>query len=217
MDTKVFLIRHGVTDWHREGKLLGRRDIPLNADGIAQAQRAADGLVGIALAEVISSPLQRALHTAQIVARQFGIEVARDHRLIDFEVGHWSGMRLDDIAVTAAYREFLANPLSTHIPGGENLEQVRKRAVDAIEQALEDNPPGADIAAVTHSGVIRVLLAHYLGAPPATYHRLQVSSASISVLAFSDDQLPRVLTCNWSADRLAHLGRQGDRQTTRRS
>ena len=198
MDTKVFLIRHGVTDWHHEGKLLGRRDIPLSEEGLEQARRTAGALAGLQIAEVLTSPLQRALQTATLIGQEFNIQIARDHRLTDFEVGHWAGMPLEEIAASPQYQEFLSNPLSTHIPEGENLEQVRQRAVAAIEQALEDNPSGDGIAVITHSGVIRVLLAHYMGAPPATYHRIRVSPGSISVLSFSHEHLPRVLACNWS-------------------
>ena len=210
MHTNVFLIRHGVTDWHHEGKLLGRRDIPLSEEGLAQAARAARALAGLVISEVLSSPLQRALQTADIIGQSFGIHVARDHRLIDFEVGRWAGMPLEEIAASPAYQEFLANPMSTHIPEGENLEQVRRRAVAAIEQALEDNASGDAIAVITHSGVIRVLLSHYMGAPPATYHRIRVSPGSISALSFSHDRPPRVLACNWSVDLIAQLtGRSG--------
>ena len=66
-----------------------------------------------------------------------------------------------------------------------------------LEQALADSPSGESIAVVTHAGIIRVLLAHYLGSPPANYHRIRVSPGSVSVLSFADDRdLPRVLATN---------------------
>jgi phosphoserine phosphatase len=198
LDTKVFLIRHGVTDWHRDGKLLGQRDIPLNEEGRAQAERAAAGLDGIAIAEVLSSPLLRALQTAEAIGERARIEVARDPRLTDFRVGKWEGRTYGDIAATEEYQRYLADPLTERIPGGESLQEVQQRATAAIEQALADNPSGDAIAVVTHAGVIRILLAHYLGSAPANYHRIRVSPGAISVLAFADDrELPRVLAINW--------------------
>jgi broad specificity phosphatase PhoE len=198
VETKVFLVRHGVTDWHREKKLLGQRDVPLNALGINQAQSAAQALAGVPVGEVLSSPLVRAVQTAEVIAGQFGIEVARDPRLTDLRVGKWEGMTYDDISASAEYRRYLADPVSEAIPGGENLLQVRERAVGAVEQALEDAPHGESVVIVTHAGVLRVLLAHYLGSHPANYHRLRVVPGSISVLSFADDrELPRVLAVNW--------------------
>jgi broad specificity phosphatase PhoE len=198
LDTKVFLIRHGVTDWHRDGKLLGQRDIPLNDDGRAQAERAAEGLDGIPIAEVISSPLLRALQSAEAIGERVGIEVARDPRLTDLRVGKWEGRPYDDIAATEEYQSYLADPLTQRIPGGESLGEVQRRATAAIEQALADNPSGDAIAVVTHAGVIRILLAHYLGSAAGNYHRIRVSPGSISVLSFADDrELPRVLAVNW--------------------
>ncbi len=203
METTVFLIRHGVTDWHRDQRVLGQRDVALNATGINQAQAAARALAAVQIGEVLSSPLVRAVQTAEIIAGQFGIEVARDPRLTDFRVGKWEGMGYDDVTRSPEYQRFLADPLSDGIPGGEGLKQIRERSVAAIEQALEDAPQGESVAIVTHAGIVRVLLAHYLGSHPANYHRIRVAPGSICVLSFADDrQLPRVLAVNW----LASLG-----------
>lgn len=207
METRIFLIRHGVTDWHGQKRVMGQRDVPLNAEGINQASAAAQALAGTQLAEVLSSPLLRAMQTADIIAGQFGIEVARDPRLLDFRVGKWEGMSYAEVAASPDYQRFLADPLSTAIPGGEDLRQIRERAVGAVEQALADAPAGESVAIVTHAGVLRVLLAHYLGSPPANYHRLRVAPGSISVLSFaSDRELPRVLAVNWRTALAAAVG-----------
>jgi broad specificity phosphatase PhoE len=196
--TTVFLVRHGVTDWHREKKVLGHRDLPMNADGAAQAETAAAALAPLAIVDVISSPLIRASQSAEIIAKRFGMEVARDPRLTDFRVGKWEGMAYDEIERSPEYQRFLADPMSERIPGGENLADVKRRAVAAVEQALEDSPPGDGIVMVTHAGVIRVLLSHYAGSNPANYHRIRVSPGSVSVLSFADDkELPRILGTNW--------------------
>lgn len=200
LETRVFLIRHGITDWHREGRVLGQRDIALNDEGLEQARAAAAALADAPLVEVISSPLVRALQTAELIGQQFGIEVARDPRLIDLRVGKWEGMTYEEVAAHSEYKEFIKDPLSERIPGAESLSDVKTRAVAAIEQAIEDNPSGDAIAVVTHAGIIRVLLTHYLGSPPANYHRIRVAPGSVSVLSFADDrELPRVVAVNWVA------------------
>lgn len=197
MQTRVFLIRHGVTAWNDEGKVLGQQDVPLSPAGIAQAQAAAAALAGIAISDVITSPLQRAIQSAEIIGQSCGIEVARDPRLIDFGLGQWTGHRYRDLEGNPDYQAFLADPLAERIPGGESLAEVRDRVVDAIEQALQDSPTGDALAMITHAGVIRVLLSHYLGSHLGNYHRIRVNPGSISVLSFaSASELPRVLAVN---------------------
>lgn len=197
-ETRVFLVRHGVTEWHKERKVLGQRDVGLNADGINQAQQLAAALGEIAIGEVLSSPMLRAVQTAEIIAGRHKIDVARDPRLADFRVGKWEGMSYDDVAASPEYQKFLADPMSERIPGGEDLKQIRERAIGAIEQAIEDAPAGEEVAVVTHAGIVRVILTHYLGSNPANYHRIRVAPGSISVLSFADDrELPRVIAVNW--------------------
>lgn len=186
--------------------MLGRRDLPLSDQGVAQARAAADLLDGLALGDLLASPLQRALQTAEIIAERFDIDVARDPRLTDFDVGKWAGMTYQEVAASPEYQRYLADSKTSGIPGGEGLEDIRHRAVSALEQALGDSPAGEAIGLVTHAGVIRVLLAHYLGAPPANYHRIRVLPGSVSVLSFADDrELPRVLAINCAGSLAAVL------------
>jgi phosphoserine phosphatase len=198
LQTRVFLIRHGVTPWHAQGRVHGQgSDVPLSPDGIEQAEAAAALLAGVKLGEMLSSPLQHAVQTAEIIGRQVGIAVGRDPRLTDFGLGPWTGKSYAEIAASDEYRQFLHNPEAIKVPGGESLEIVERRAVAAVEQALSDSPTGDAVALVTHAGVIRVLLAHYMGSSPSNYHRIRVSPGSLSILSFADDrELPRVLAVN---------------------
>ncbi len=173
----------------------------MSADGEAQFARLLRAVADISLAEVLSSPLQRALQAAQMLGQHVGIDVARDHRLKDFDLGSWEGMAAHEAVASAEYEPFLSSHLGVTMPGGESFQDVKKRAVAAIEQAIEDNPSGATIAAVTHARVIRVLLTHYMAAPPATFHRLRIFPATASVLSFvPDSHLPRVVALNWAGE-----------------
>lgn len=208
MDTKVFLIRHGDTDWHEQGKLLGRRDRPLSDRGRAQSERMLAALGGVDIREVIASPLQRAVHTAELIGKRYQMDIARDSRLMDMHLGSWEGKTRAELADAPEYQQFLRDPHTAPIPGGENLEQVRRRAVAGIRQVLEDSAAGDSVAVVTHSAIIRALLIHYMSAPPATFHRLRISAGSASVLAFSHDDVPRILAVNWCPG-LADVGQTG--------
>ncbi len=197
MGTTVFLVRHGVTAWHHERRVLGQNDVPLSPEGLAQANTTAELLANQPVVDVICSPLQRSLRSAECIAKKHSIQPARDIRLTDFQVGPWEGKTHEEVAQDPLYQRFIADPLSEKIPGGETLRQVLDRGRKAMDQALSGAADNDALVVVTHAGIIRVLLTHYLGSPPANYHLLRVNPGSISVLHFSDpNTLPRVLAVN---------------------
>ena len=197
METTIFLVRHGETDWQREGRILGTRDIGLNADGINQSQSLVRALEGVEVTEVVSSPLRRAAQTAEIIAGGFDLEIARDPRLADVRVGKWEGVYYKDLLADPDYQRFAIDPLAERTPGGEHVAEVRDRAVASITQALGDNPGADNVVVVTHANVIRVLCAHFTGTTLANFHRFRVSAGSISIFRFySDRELPRILVLN---------------------
>ncbi len=203
MYTTLFLVRNADTDFTRDGRLAGRRDIGLSKAGRAQAEQLRDRLVALdhEIVEILASPLPRAVETAEIIAAPFGHGVVRDPRLTDFDAGRWEGQAHHDIAASAEYQRFLIDPVGESIPGGEKIADVRDRVVASVSQALADNELGASILMVSHAGPLRVLLAHYLGMNLIHYHRLRLSPASMSILRFeSEHGVPRILTINCTAD-----------------
>ena len=203
MYTTLFLVRNADTDFTRDGRVAGRRDIGLSRAGRTQAEHLRDHLAASKheIVEILASPLPRAVETAEILAAPMGHGVVRDPRLIDFDAGRWEGQSHQDIGASAEYQRFLVNPVDESIPGGEKISDVRDRVVASISQALADNELGASILVVSHAGPLRVLLAHYLGMNLVHYHRLRLSPASLSVLRFeSESGVPRILTINCNAD-----------------
>jgi broad specificity phosphatase PhoE len=197
MHTTLFLARNADTDFSRDRRVAGRRDIGLSLAGREQAAALRDRLRTVELTEILSSPLPRAVDTAETVAQAMSLGVVRDPRLVDFAAGQWEGRSHAEIAATEEWRRFMASPAETAIPGGERLIEVRDRMVASVSQALQDNELGASILIVSHAGPLRVLLAHYLGMELAHYHRLRLSPASLTVLRFeSETEGPRVLTVN---------------------
>jgi len=203
MYTTLFLVRNADTDFTRDGRVAGRRDIGLSAAGRAQAANIRDRLVAAKpeIVEILASPLPRAVETAEIIAAPLGHGVVRDPRLIDFDAGRWEAQSHKDIGASPEYQRFIADPIAEQIPGGEKIGDVRDRIVSSVSQALADNELGANILIVSHAGPLRVLLAHYLGMNLVHYHRLRLSPASVSVLRFeSEHGVPRILTINCTAD-----------------
>jgi broad specificity phosphatase PhoE len=205
MHTDLYLVRNAATEWSRERRVAGRRDLGLSAEGQGQAAELGERLSKIDIAEVLCSPVLRAVETAERIARPHGVEVARDPRLTDLGAGRWEGMKYDEILASEEYKRFLANPLSESIPGGERLTDARDRLTASVNQALVDNELGANVVMVSHASPLRLLLASYLGMDLANYHRLRLSPASISVLRFDSEQgVPRLLAVNCTGN-LEHV------------
>lgn len=196
---KLLLVRHAVTDWHGQNRNLGQNDIPLNEEGVRQAEAVAAALAQQSIAAIACSPLRRAAHTAEIAARpHHHLEVAVDERLTDFRIGVWEGKSHDELAARDDYRRFVADPTSVEIPGGESLEGLRARALAAVEERRRTLGGEGAIAIVSHADVVRVLLAHYLGMSVGHFARFRISVASITTIAFPPERPPVVLLVNWT-------------------
>ena len=198
---RLLLIRHGETTFNVEQRLPGHLpDVPLTDEGRRQAHRAAVALSAIPLSAVISSPLERARDTAEIIARGWGLPVLLDDRLKDTDSGRWSGQKIDELAKSdPEWRAFVAHP--TEPPPGvgvESLAVVMERSVAAVEDVIRHAELGAVIALVAHADVIKLVVGHYVGIHPDCAHRLHVDNASITALEFAGDRPPLVLALNWT-------------------
>jgi probable phosphoglycerate mutase len=195
MEAKLILIRHAVTDWHGQKRVLGQYDVSLNDEGRRQADALSQALGGLPLEAIVSSPLARAIQTAEPLARRVSREAGTDPRLTDLRVGEWEGMTFEDLQKRDDYLAFQKDPLGVRIPGGETLEEARLRAVAAVEEAAQGLDGGL-LAVVTHSDIVRFLTCHYLGVPLSIYLRLQASVASVTALSVSPGKA-KLLTANW--------------------
>ncbi len=180
--TQIVLVRHGQTAWNKIERFRGRADIPLDDTGLAQAKA-----TGRRVAEefrpagVYSSPLQRALSTAQAVAEPLGQEVRIVERLVDMDFGQWQGLSPLEVKERwpEAARAWLKSPDTISFPGGESLEIVRGRATSALHQLIRRHE-GQTIAVVAHTVVNRVLLCHVLGIGVADYWRIGQDTCAIN-------------------------------------
>jgi probable phosphoglycerate mutase len=182
--TRFFLVRHGETEWNRLRKIQGISDIPLNDTGRSQAAALGDILSKHRFDLIVSSPLSRALETAQIVARKLGMPaplVIQD--LVERNYGEAegsSGLELDTLY-----------PPGTEIPGREDRADVTKRVVRTLHD-LAIRHPEADILAVAHGAVIRCVVDY---AAPGEYsgpitncsvHSFSHVAGSLELVAFDD-------------------------------
>jgi probable phosphoglycerate mutase len=182
--TRIVLVRHGETEWNREERFRGRIDVDLNETGRAQAEACARAIAARwAPSAVYSSPLSRAVHTAEPIARRCGLAVQRLEGLTDIDYGEWHGLTPEDARarwpdLTEAW---LRTPGRVAPPGGESLGVVQARALAAVEQLARTHADDT-VVAVAHTVVNRVLLLAAVGADLDAFLRLGQATGAINVL-----------------------------------
>jgi broad specificity phosphatase PhoE len=153
--TTLILVRHGETDWNRDGIWQGHGDPPLNDLGRRQATELAERLADVEIDALFSSDLRRAYETAEIVGAAKGLEITAEPDLREMDVGSWSGLTSEEIA--------------TRFPGmahhdGEESGAFDARAVGVLTRIAVASE-GGHVLVVTHGGVIRALDRHLSGEP----------------------------------------------------
>jgi broad specificity phosphatase PhoE len=148
-------LRHGATDWNRQGRFQGRTDVPLNDDGIAQAHAAALRLQTAPPDRIVSSPLVRAVKTAEIAATAFARPVAIDDGIIECDFGSLEGQSIRDAmqqhGITA-----MADLVSILPADGEAWAKVTERSLRCVSRWL-DRHPDAEILFVCHDAVMQAM------------------------------------------------------------
>jgi broad specificity phosphatase PhoE len=191
--TTILLARHGETDWNREGRFQGHADPPLNETGRAQAAELAAELEGVELAAVYSSPLRRAIETAEVVAAEHGLEPLAVDALREVDVGSWQG--LTRVEIEARFPEQFARWLDYDQgwEDGESYEGMGRRAV-AVLLELAAAHEGERILAVTHGGPIRAAFAFADGTSHAEARRLgpRISNVFLAEFAVEGGALRRL-------------------------
>jgi broad specificity phosphatase PhoE len=194
----LILVRHGVTDWNERGRLMGRSDVELNARGAAQAQAAADAVRSVAVRSIFASPQRRAQQTAEFIAGPHQLVVRTEAALAEVWLGRWQGLTWNDARNDPDVARYLADPMYQS-DALEPAAAVHERVVgfvEALRSAADET-----VVVVSHGDPLRILLAHYLEMPLASYRRLEVAPGSVSLLRFGPDASVRAVLLNWRPQR----------------
>ncbi len=178
--SQLLLVRHGQTDANVAGLLLGRTDPPLNDSGRAQAEAAAERVASFAPERVLTSPLLRAVETAEIVAARCGLTVDAEDRLIEIDYGEYDGLPFAALPTDLVRRWRTEADFAP--PGGESLASVGVRmAALGVELlgALANGP----VVAVSHVSPIKAAVCWALGLPDLASWRMRLDNASVTRLA----------------------------------
>jgi len=168
--TEVLLARHGETDWNRESRFQGHADPPLNDLGRRQASELADALGHEELAAVYSSPLRRALETAEVVAARHELTAIPVEGLREVDVGSWQGLTRDEVEHRFPEQFDRWLEYGQGWDDGESYEQMGLRVLAALQE-LAARHDGGRIVALTHGGPIRAALAQAAGITHAEARR----------------------------------------------
>lgn len=182
-DPRVWLVRHGETEWARLGRHTGRTDIPLTEQGRDQARALGRRLGGRPFGLVLSSPLSRAAETARLVGHG---DAALDPDLMEWDYGTLEGRTTAEIRADIPGWTIWRGPW----PGGETIDQVGRRA-DRIIGRIHDADTQGGTLVFAHGHLLRILAARWLGLPPGSGGLFELGTATLSILG-SEREAPTI-------------------------
>ena len=184
---RIILVRHGETQWNKEGRYQGQVDTELSERGLAQGAELAQALAKVKIDRFYASHLQRARITAQLCADKHGQKVQVDERLQEIAHGKWEGLLAQDVQKT--YPEMLKawqeRPAEVLMPEGENLEQLAKRTMLALEDIAQANIDKTVLVAA-HDAVNKVAVCKIMQADLNCFWQVKQDNTCINVIEYEN-------------------------------
>ena len=184
----LLLIRHGENDYVKTGKMAGRiPGVHLNERGQKQAQALSEALKDVPLKAIYSSPLERALETADPIAKARNLKIIQETDLMDADVGKWQGKSLKVLRLMKVWKIVQIAPSRFRFPEGESFPEAQTRYVNVLERIVRThNKPKDIIAVVFHADPIKLAVSHFLGLPLDHFQRLSCDTGSLTALYISE-------------------------------
>jgi len=187
---EILLLRHGETDWNRQGRCQGASDLDLNSSGLSQAEEVGRILRQEPLAGIYSSPMKRAVQTAEIISRHHSdLSILIDHDLRELDHGLLEGLTFDEIksqypAFIGRWREAAAE---LKVPGGESLGEVDRRSWNAVQRVAERHAAGTALV-VTHNFPILATLCRITATPLDRYRAFHTVPCALARIRHTKEQ-----------------------------
>lgn len=182
--TRIILVRHGETEWNRVERFRGSADIPLNENGLKQAELLARRIAAEwKPVAVYTSPLSRAIKTGEIVARLFQLSVQVHPGLSDVNYGDWQGLTPAEVKSRwpELYERWRTCPENLYFPGGESLDERQQIGVAAIKEIAETHP-GEIVVCVGHTVINRLIILGLLGLDKSYFWRIKQDNCALNVI-----------------------------------
>ncbi len=185
--TKIYLIRHGESEWNFLGKVQGQKNTKLTDLGKSQAKAMGKRLKIENIDIIYSSDLERALNTAEIIGSQINKPVIVSKSIREINFGIWEGLTKKELREKHEDKHdiWLKSPNELELEGAENLNTLKDRAMKWINNIIKENP-GKNIAIVSHSATLKVLLLGILGIPLSHYKNITISNVSLNIIEYRD-------------------------------
>jgi len=187
----LYLIRHGETDWNRQGKIQGHIDIPLNKTGIEQAGELAVRMQDLELTQIISSDLSRAMKTAEIINERHRARLVKDSRLRERNYGDYESFTWGEIHAKYPGLKGLwkSEPQSSSPPNGEAYGMLIDRVSNFYEECIAPfRFTNIGLAIVSHNSPLKIIKTLALGLPIAHWNHIDhMNNTQIFHLQFSGE------------------------------
>ncbi len=204
---RIILVRHGETDWNKQGRFQGQIDIPLNQNGKEQAKAASGFLKNVCIEKAFSSSLSRPRETAAIILKEHpGIEISLKDNLKEIGHGEWEGKLESEIY--SDWPELLKTwkifPERVQMPEGENIQDVSARSITGWTEICKDLKNNETALVVAHDAVNKTILCHLLGLTLSEIWMVKQGNGGITVVDLSEEKgQPDEITC---LNITSHLG-----------
>jgi broad specificity phosphatase PhoE len=183
----AILMRHGETEWNKQGRVMGRHPVELTDRGRAQAAATARFIESIKPDLIVTSPLVRARQTADIVSADLGgIQVIEEPAIAEVLYGRWEGMTYHELIDDPHYITYRKSPVEHPTPGGETIPEVQARGVEAVMRTMEEHS-GKRVLFVSHGDIVRTVLCHFLKVELRHFHRIRVDNAAVSAIQIAGE------------------------------
>ncbi len=194
----IFLIRHGENEFVKKGRLAGRMTgVHLNERGRQQAEELAEWLSKAPIKAVYSSPLERTVETAEPIATGLNLPVIRRPGLSEVDFGAWQNKTLKQLRRRKLWPVVQNLPSLARFPDGESFAEAQMRICRELETLVTRHKPKDLLVCVSHSDLIKLAVAYYLGLPLDLFQRLVIAPGSISTLMYGRGA-PRLINLNYT-------------------
>ena len=192
---RIYLIRHGETEFNRLGIFRGRYEVDLNDNGRNQAGETGRALKDEGISFILAGPLGRTTETARIVAGEIGVDYRIDEAFNNIALGKWQGVEKEKVKrdFPEMWKIWISDAEKLKLPGGESVEEVRHRATRRLLEVVAGQD--ASFAVVTHRSVIKGLAASLLGVAAPYFWKFYIDNAAYSV--FENDGA-RFILLSWN-------------------
>jgi len=184
--TEIILARHGETEWNVAEIFRGTIDVELNETGMKQADLLGRYLGTMKVEAVYSSPLNRALKTAEAIAGHQHLQVETVPALIDLDFGKWQGLTGQEVRddYPEVYSEWLNHPEKVEFPDGENLNDVRERVVGLVNKLVHEHQ--GTFVLVSHRVVNKLLICALLGLDNSHFWNIHQDTCGVTVFSLAN-------------------------------